>query len=474
MSSRRRRQARIAVLGAACAVLLAIIPTIVANALSTSSTPTPVTGNATWFDSLGAPYGGCGLPQANLDSQNFVALNVYNTPNDYSFYPRPLTGDNLAKMGMWDNGHNCGRFVQVTISDYCTGVNDGAAGQPFCRNGSWTSDGYNGATLTMLVADSCGDTNAWCRDDPYHLDLAHAALDRFVKNGSPVGDLSTHWNNRHISWQFVPAPNYTGDINIGFISGAQRWWPAIAVSHLANGVHAVEYLQNGSWVSAQMNSDMGQSYIIGGLTAGGGDFSIRVRDAADQLINGGRVYTFSLPASCSSTCSPAYTQVPYTTDGASASPTASVSPSPTANMSVSPTASASRSTSPSPTGNMSVSPTASRSTSPSASSPAPGGKACTASYNIPNSWNSNYEGDVTVRNSGTTALTGWKVTWTFPNGQKVSQAWNANVTQSGTQVTATNVSYNGALGAGATALFGFLGTWNNVTNGIPTLSCVAS
>jgi len=24
----------------------------------------------------------------------------------------------------------------------------------------------------MLVADSCGNANAWCRDDPYHLDLA--------------------------------------------------------------------------------------------------------------------------------------------------------------------------------------------------------------------------------------------------------------------------------------------------------------
>jgi len=469
MSPRRRRRVRLAVLGAACATLLALVQAIVANALSTSSTPTPVTGNATWFDALGAPYGGCCIPQANLDSQNFVALNVYNTPGDYSFYPRPLTGDNLAKMGMWDNGHNCGRYVQVTISDYCTGVNDGAQNQPFCRNGSWVTDAYNGATLTMLVADSCGDSNAWCRDDPYHLDLAHASLNKFVKNGAEVGDLDSyaHFNNRHITWQFVSAPNYSGDINIGFIQGAQRWWPAIDVSHLANGIHAVEYLQGGSWVSAQMNADMGQSYIIGGLTQGGSDFQIRVRDVNDQLINGGRVYSFSLPSSCGSNCSAAYTQVPYTTSGGSTtSPSApvSASASPSPSKSISPTIS-----------DVPVSPSSSRPVSPSApASSAGGGSGCTATYAISSSWSGNFQGGVTVKNSGSTAITGWKVTWTYANGQVVSQAWSANVTQSGSSVTATNVSYNGALAAGATTTFGFLATWNNSTNAVPTATCTAS
>ncbi len=452
--------------------MLVLVPAI-ANALSTSSTPTPVTGNATWFDALGAPYGGCGLPQANLDSQNFVALNVYNTPGDYSFYPRPLTGADLSKMGMWDNGHNCGRYVQVTISDYCTGTNDGAPSQPFCRGGSYVSDAYNGATLTMLVADSCGDSNAWCRDDPYHLDLAHASLNTFVKNGAPVGDLSSHWNNRHVTWSFVAAPNYSGDIAIGFIQGAQRWWPAIDVSHLANGVHSVEYLQGGAWVSAQMNSDMGQSYIVGGLAAGGTDFQIRVRDANDQLINNGRVYSFALPASCSSTCSPAYTAVSYTTGtgaSSSASPSASPSVSPSGSPSVSPS-SASPSTSPS--ASRSASPSASPSRSASAS-PSAGAGGCTATYSVPNFWASNFQGNVTVRNSGSAPINGWRVTWTWPNGQVISQAWSATVTQTGSAVTATPASWNGALAAGATTLFGFLASWNNTTNATPTLTCTAS
>jgi hypothetical protein len=35
-----------------------------------------MTGNATWFSGLGGPYGGCGLPAANADSQNYLALKT--------------------------------------------------------------------------------------------------------------------------------------------------------------------------------------------------------------------------------------------------------------------------------------------------------------------------------------------------------------------------------------------------------------
>jgi hypothetical protein len=312
---RRSTAVRLSIIATALAVvlLLVVLPRINASALTSTETPAPVTGNSTYFDGLGSPYGGCGLPQSELDTQDFVALNVYDTPGDYSFYPRPITGANLSKLGMWNNGHNCGRFVKVTISDFCTGVNDGSPNMAFCRNGSWTADSFNGATLTMVVADSCGDSNAWCRDDPYHLDFSKPSLTRFIKDGSPTTDLPNHFNNRHITWQFVDPPNYSGDINIGFMQGAQAWWPAIAVSHLANGIHGVEYFANGTWQAAQMNGDMGQSFIIGGTASGGTSFQIRVRDITDTLINSGRVYTFSLPSSCQPQCSTAYTNVTYTT-----------------------------------------------------------------------------------------------------------------------------------------------------------------
>ena len=285
------------------------------------ATPTPTpgenTGNATWFSGIGGTsYGGCGVPQAYLDSQNFVALNVQNTPGDYTtMLSRPISSQFASEIGLFDNGLNCGRWVQVSISDYCTGINDGAQNEPFCRNGSWVADKYNGATLNMVVADSCQDGNAWCRDDPYHLDLSQPSLNQFVLNGQPVGDMyPDHWNNRHINWKFISAPSYTGDIQIGFLQGANAYWSAISITHLPNGIHGIDYYQNGAWVKATMDSDMGEDYVIlPTVPATGTSYQIRIYDASDQLINNGRIYSFSYPTSCGASCSAPFLAVPYTT-----------------------------------------------------------------------------------------------------------------------------------------------------------------
>ncbi|TDB75561.1 cellulase family glycosylhydrolase [Micromonospora sp. KC723] len=108
--------------------------------------------------------------------------------------------------------------------------------------------------------------------------------------------------------------------------------------------------------------------------------------------------------------------------------------------------------------------------SPAPSSPAPGG--CTATYTVVNSWAGGFQGEVRVT-AGNAAVNGWTVRWTFTNGQVISQAWNAEVTRSGSAVTARNVSYNGRLGAGASTSFGFVGSWNG-TNPVPTVTCAAS
>ncbi len=297
-----------------------IVPTSTPTRTPTvGPTPTPGTlntGNATWFSGIGgSAYGGCGIAQADVDTQNFVALNVQNTPGDYTtFYSRPIAPQYASGIGLFDNGRNCGRWVRVTIGDYCDGINDGAQNLPFCRGGlGYIPDAYNGAELDMIVADSCHDGNAWCRDDPYHLDLTRYSLNLFVKNGVPVGDMDPdHWNNRQIHWQFIEAPNYTGDIEIGFIKDAQVWWSPIAIKHLKNGLHGVDYFDGANWVKAVMDADMGQTYVIGATTPGGSNYQIRVYDVTDQLINNGRIYNFSFPASCGSLCVPAFTPVTYT------------------------------------------------------------------------------------------------------------------------------------------------------------------
>jgi cellulose binding protein with CBM2 domain len=77
---------------------------------------------------------------------------------------------------------------------------------------------------------------------------------------------------------------------------------------------------------------------------------------------------------------------------------------------------------------------------------------------------------VTVK-AGATAITGWNVTWTFADGQTVTQAWNGASTQTGTSVSVRNAAYNGSLAAGASTSFGFTGTRTGA-NTVPTnVSC---
>jgi len=299
----------------------AVVNGVTSNAVpftitSTAPSPEAYTGNSTWFSGLGGPYGGCGVPQANLDSQNFIALNVQNDPGNYSLeLVRPIAAEYAAYIGLFNNGLNCGRWVHVVMGDNCEGTNDGNEDLAFCRGGlGWVADQFTGATLDMVVADSCQDGNAWCRDDPYHIDQAQAALNNYILDGVAVGDLyPNYWNNRQVHWNFEPAPNYTGDINIGFLNGANAYWSAISITHLPNGIHGVQYLVNGVWTTAVMDADLGDDYIILPTVAAGTQYEIQVFDVTNTLINGGRIYSFTYPTSCGSGCTPALTPVTYTT-----------------------------------------------------------------------------------------------------------------------------------------------------------------
>ena len=278
------------------------------------------TGHATYFDSLGFPAGGCGVPEKILESPNFLALNVQNTPADYqSYLVRPIA--ERAKLGAWDNGLNCGRWIRVTLAKNCVGgVNSGLPNTQFCQGGRYEDDEFSGATADFLVADSCQDGNAWCRDDPFHVDLATSSLQRFSKNGQRLADVrGKAWTNRQVSWQYIDAPQYRGDIKIGFVKNAQAAWPAIVITQLQRGIHAVEYLDKNAWVPARTNSDNGQSFILDGAAP----YRIRIYDAYDKLINNGRVYTVNFP--CTGTCPADYTEATYTvSDEAAAKPQSEV------------------------------------------------------------------------------------------------------------------------------------------------------
>ncbi|MEU6259988.1 cellulase family glycosylhydrolase [Streptomyces sp. NPDC047043] len=97
---------------------------------------------------------------------------------------------------------------------------------------------------------------------------------------------------------------------------------------------------------------------------------------------------------------------------------------------------------------------------------------CSAAYTVTSDWGSGFNADVKVTNSGSTAISSWKVTWAWSGSQQVTSMWNASYTQSGATVTAANASHNGAIAAGGSASFGFGGAPGGA--GVPSVSCTAA
>ncbi len=97
--------------------------------------------------------------------------------------------------------------------------------------------------------------------------------------------------------------------------------------------------------------------------------------------------------------------------------------------------------------------------------PALAASGCSVTYTVSSQWPGGFGANVTVKNLGD-PLTSWTLTWSYSAGQQVTQYWNATITQSGAQVTAKNVSYNGSVGTNATASFGFNGSWTG-SNPVP-------
>ncbi|MBO4210762.1 cellulose binding domain-containing protein, partial [Micromonospora echinofusca] len=104
------------------------------------------------------------------------------------------------------------------------------------------------------------------------------------------------------------------------------------------------------------------------------------------------------------------------------------------------------------------------------STPPPAG-GCTATYRVTNSWAGGFQGEVSVRNNHGASIAGWSVTWTFPNGQQITQLWNGTYTQAGATVTVRDAGWNGPLAPAATTTFGFLASGTGTNSAPAILSC---
>ncbi|MFB6835457.1 endo-1,4-beta-xylanase [Streptomyces sp. NPDC056361] len=96
---------------------------------------------------------------------------------------------------------------------------------------------------------------------------------------------------------------------------------------------------------------------------------------------------------------------------------------------------------------------------------------CSVTYAVTSQWTGGFTAQVTVRNTGTAPLNGWTVRWTQPAEQRVTQAWNATVAQTGAEVTATHLSSNATIAPGGSTAFGFNGAWTGTNPAPASLTC---
>jgi endo-1,4-beta-xylanase len=97
---------------------------------------------------------------------------------------------------------------------------------------------------------------------------------------------------------------------------------------------------------------------------------------------------------------------------------------------------------------------------PSSPPPSQGtGGACRVT-NAVSAWNSGLTDNITITNTGSTAINGWRLTFNLASGQTITGGWNAAYSPSSGQVTATNASYNAAIPPGGSTSIGFQANHN--------------
>ncbi|MFD7973448.1 extracellular catalytic domain type 1 short-chain-length polyhydroxyalkanoate depolymerase [Streptomyces clavifer] len=84
--------------------------------------------------------------------------------------------------------------------------------------------------------------------------------------------------------------------------------------------------------------------------------------------------------------------------------------------------------------------------------PQPGGCRVTVTTNA---WNTGLTASVTVTNTGTATVNGWKLGFTLPAGQTITGGWGAAYAPTTGNVTATSASYNATIAPNASVSLGF-------------------
>lgn len=78
-------------------------------------------------------------------------------------------------------------------------------------------------------------------------------------------------------------------------------------------------------------------------------------------------------------------------------------------------------------------------------------------HTITNEWSNGYTADIAITNTGSSAIEGWQVGWSFTDGSQFVSGWSATFSGS-TNVDVTPLSWNSTIQPGETITFGYKGS----------------
>jgi len=277
---------------------------------------------------------------SNVDlSKNYIALNVYsqimgfdpnapfwgdpegsvkgyltqngatNVAYPYTPYHRVIPSIYPAYLGLFNNGLNCGRWIEANFdTQNCLDRTTTTGISKYCPNASSLT--FAGQKIQGYVFDSCEDNNGWCRDDEPHIDVNVSAF--------------TTPNNYYLQWKFISNPYYSNvnspswlkDIWLAWFGQASKYWSYVAILNAENGLSIVQYnvggLNNPTWVNSHVlagdnnitwssssnNGGLWQMEPVNSLTDSAPSdnpiYEMRSFDYLGYPNNHGAVYQFSL------------------------------------------------------------------------------------------------------------------------------------------------------------------------------------
>lgn len=216
--------------------------------------------------------------KANVNlSSNYIALNVYsqvmgfdpqapfwgdpegsvkgyltqgaNIAYPFTPYHRVIPSLYPAYLGLYNNGLNCGRWVEANFdTQSCLDRTSSTGISKSCP--TMTGLTYSGQKMQGYVFDSCEDNNGWCRDDAAHIDVNGSA---FIQP-----------NNYYLQWKFISNPYYSDanapaafkDIWLAWFSQASPYWSYVAILNAQNGISNVQYNvgdpNNPTWINSHV------------------------------------------------------------------------------------------------------------------------------------------------------------------------------------------------------------------------------